>query len=790
MNRKKRKEAGAIAIESILSLTFFLMTILALMMGTMLIRAQAAMQYALNQTAKEISGYFYLLDKFGIASAISGNSTEAAQASFQQLNDSIGHIVSFSGEIKDDVEGKAQDYEEVVSNAKAGTLTDADIERIKQIPQDAKETSEAIKNEVNIIKTDLKNLKNADKKEMFKGVLQVFSKALINTALSKYVTPPVCEALMPKYLSTRNLDNFYQQAGIIEDTINFEGSQMLADGRTISLVVTYQVDASKLTLGFYKKNLQFQQIASTCAWIHPNKSGSLLSLKDVDYFFDVARNEDKAEERNALREANEQKKREEEELRKQYQKTLSQHEADPDKKEEEKSEESKDDKDEEEEKVTLPPGVNASPDFQRAYDKLSNADKKKYNLIQSALKNSPSHKDLTEAINNCSDPDAVLQFILKEQTSGAWLIACHGEDGYKAYQQLDVNSRAMLLRGPISVYSPESVDLITKILSEDLTKITLKDLKEIQDAAAEKKKAAAAAGDPAAAATTPTAPAAKPVYMNTLPSKAPQKVVDAFNSLNDKEKEAFFQAITKCDEKGNPILDSFGNPQYDFDIYNKIKGAKNTELVIKFLATDQGTYTEQKIGLYKKIGNTKIRLGSEEKGDVTAEIKTKKVYEILSTEKGSRPKPETYLSQAYIDAHLKKFDGGITVLQLSKDYKQYTENKGLNRGDGTTFVMPKAECDRIFAEAEKKYPSKGDDYYHYLEDALGFSRGYFSDAKSQGGVVRLDATNISDLNVRIPSGNELGANGWWVPGGYTSGGTAEAVTDAIPFDRLSVKPVS
>ncbi|MBR6426476.1 MAG: hypothetical protein IKS28_01485, partial [Clostridia bacterium] len=36
------------------------------------------------------SGYFYLLDKFGVASIISGKETDSAAANIQQLNDSIG----------------------------------------------------------------------------------------------------------------------------------------------------------------------------------------------------------------------------------------------------------------------------------------------------------------------------------------------------------------------------------------------------------------------------------------------------------------------------------------------------------------------------------------------------------------------------------------------------------------------------------------------------------------------------------------------------------------------------
>ncbi|MBU5474371.1 hypothetical protein [Roseburia sp. MSJ-14] len=46
----------------------------------------------------------------------------------------------------------------------------------------------------------------------------------------------------------------------------------------------------------------------------------------------------------------------------------------------------------------------------------------------------------------------------------------------------------------------------------------------------------------------------------------------------------------------------------------------------------------------------------------------------------------------------------------------------------------------------------------------------------------MEVDNVSDLNIRVPSGNEATANDLWIPGGYTSGG----VTDTIPLDRTHV----
>lgn len=89
--------------------------------------------------------------------------------------------------------------------------------------------------------------------------------------------------------------------------------------------------------------------------------------------------------------------------------------------------------------------------------------------------------------------------------------------------------------------------------------------------------------------------------------------------------------------------------------------------------------------------------------------------------------------------------------------------------DGTQFVLPKNYCDDIASKAA------GD--IGYYEKTLGFDTGHFSDG---GGLVRIDIENLDGLNLRIPSGNEAGANSHWIPGGKTDGGVPEAISDLIP----------
>ncbi len=46
----------------------------------------------------------------------------------------------------------------------------------------------------------------------------------------------------------------------------------------------------------------------------------------------------------------------------------------------------------------------------------------------------------------------------------------------------------------------------------------------------------------------------------------------------------------------------------------------------------------------------------------------------------------------------------------------------------------------------------------------------------------------SSSGLKMPSGNEFGANEKWISGGRTSGGILEARVDQIPLDKIEVKP--
>ncbi|CAJ1586154.1 hypothetical protein [[Mycobacterium] wendilense] len=149
--------------------------------------------------------------------------------------------------------------------------------------------------------------------------------------------------------------------------------------------------------------------------------------------------------------------------------------------------------------------------------------------------------------------------------------------------------------------------------------------------------------------------------------------------------------------------------------------------------------------------------------------------EIISTEKGSRPDPTEYLSPEYIREHLSKFEEGAARFMPEDNLSRY----GIGQRDGTSFVMTGADADHLVRTAS------GDP--RAMEKALGLPVGFLD----ENAIVRIDIPDPGRYNLRMPSGNEAGANDQWIPGGYLPDGLPEAVIDcaAVPPEQYLVTPI-
>ena len=143
---------------------------------------------------------------------------------------------------------------------------------------------------------------------------------------------------------------------------------------------------------------------------------------------------------------------------------------------------------------------------------------------------------------------------------------------------------------------------------------------------------------------------------------------------------------------------------------------------------------------------------------------------ILMIPKGKRPAPETYLKRRYIRRHLKNFKAGASCI-VSKELLERYHGDSIGKADNSQFIMMKSEMDSVLMR------SHGD--LSRIEHELGIPAG----AWKHRVLVRIDIPKPKKLRLRMPSGNEVGANVLWLPGGLLPTGYKEAVIDRIPKGR-------
>ncbi|EHI74453.1 Uncharacterised protein [Streptococcus criceti] len=149
---------------------------------------------------------------------------------------------------------------------------------------------------------------------------------------------------------------------------------------------------------------------------------------------------------------------------------------------------------------------------------------------------------------------------------------------------------------------------------------------------------------------------------------------------------------------------------------------------------------------------------------------------IVGTPNGKRPDVNRVYSQDEINQHLSMFEDGIVKVVSGERYRADLDNYGTTIGaPNGQFVMPKS----VYEKAVKA--SNGNP--RVLEELLTLEPGSLGDAPKV-----IESHDFTGL--RMPSGNEAGAyQGDWIPGGYTKGGTPEAIIDQLPEGHYTVDDV-
>lgn len=170
----------------------------------------------------------------------------------------------------------------------------------------------------------------------------------------------------------------------------------------------------------------------------------------------------------------------------------------------------------------------------------------------------------------------------------------------------------------------------------------------------------------------------------------------------------------------------------------------------------------------------------ETKGEYANSKEASQAYQKLKAvdamDQDIRPNPSSYLPQSYIDAHLAKFDSGASYFAPKWALDRFGRDP-VGRADGQ-FVMTTQQVNEVLLR------TGGD--MALIEKELGIPEG---DWQGQEMVV-IEIDTPKNVNLRMPTGRESGANELWLAGGKLPTGHDEAVTDAIPqsaYKEMSIK---
>lgn len=242
----RQEESGDIAIEALLGLIVFILGVMAVLMFSMIMRLEATTQYAVDQVAKEVSEYYYIVEKSGILpnSPVEQKDATGVNNAIEKGNDAISQFESlYSSASNFDTSNITSSFKDVKDDANA-----------------AVNSAKALKNQIT----------STDWKEQLTILLQMTLHSGTDRIKGYVIANPVCSMLFPKYISTSDLDDYLKKNGIVDgkNGLHFENSSFLSDGYTINVVLNYKINLKQMTFGMYDGDIYVQQTACTAAWVH------------------------------------------------------------------------------------------------------------------------------------------------------------------------------------------------------------------------------------------------------------------------------------------------------------------------------------------------------------------------------------------------------------------------------------------------------------------------------------------------------------------------------------------
>lgn len=225
------RNAGSITLEATIFLTLFILFYMVLMDLVQIARAQIILQYSVNEVAKEVSTYGYLLTKTGIV--------EKRVATSGQANDFVGKTTEMVDAIVR--------VEETLTNG--GDVIDAANDAGEKIQDYFGDTDQLVSSILSLIKTEGANI------------------------VSDYVIQEIVKGEIEEQIdmmSYKDADRYLQDLGIEDGLDGLDFSQTswcntsVGGMPVLEVVVVYTID---FNLGFIKlESRTFRVCAKTALW--------------------------------------------------------------------------------------------------------------------------------------------------------------------------------------------------------------------------------------------------------------------------------------------------------------------------------------------------------------------------------------------------------------------------------------------------------------------------------------------------------------------------------------------
>jgi len=260
----KKRQKGSLTVEAAIVLVIFIFGYAAIVSITSFIRAQMIIQYSINQAAKEISSYCYIVSKTGLMEDSRELGEEAGE--FKKSTDQVIDTVV---KLYDAIDQGSEN----ITNSLTAIPENQDLESVlNSVEHAGNVTQEEFQNMVTSANT-LASVSGdyfSDPKAVLKGMGALAKDTAFSKAKSYVIAAPISKAMVKNQIELYGTDargrDVLERLGVVGGLggLNFTGSTLFNDGKTIVVQVAYSMKVSYP--GFDQKEFHFIQTASTEAW--------------------------------------------------------------------------------------------------------------------------------------------------------------------------------------------------------------------------------------------------------------------------------------------------------------------------------------------------------------------------------------------------------------------------------------------------------------------------------------------------------------------------------------------